>query len=211
VAAALRAATEAPVRILKRGATGVLAATLAAVLGGTVAAAAAPAGPESCAACFRASDPLECHQVAVALAMGREYERAIAIEESVHAAVPHDPEVAAALAKMYRDGTRNVARAVEMYRTALHLRPGYPPALMGLGTIMQDTGQPDLAVRYYQRAARENPSEPLFHMRLAEALVKVGREADAGPILKDIVNRWPGTPEAETARNLIPRTALAKP
>ena len=210
MAAARRARWGDPVRILKRRATHVLAATILAVLAGTPPIA-APAGPQSCDACFRASDPLECHQVAIALAMGREYGLAIAIEERVHAAAPGDAEVAAALAKMYRDGTRNVARAVEMYHTALHARPGYPPALMGLGTIMQDTGQTDLAVRYYQRAARENPAEPLFKIRLAETLVLAGRESDADPILKEIVQRWPGTPEAESARNLMPRTALAKP
>jgi Flp pilus assembly protein TadD len=172
---------------------------------------AGPASAESCTACFRASVPLECHQVAMGLAMGRDYARAIAIEEQVRAAVPDDPEVAAALAKMYRDGTRNVARAVEMYHMALYLRPGYPPALVGLGTIMQDTGQTEVAARYFQRAARENPSEPLFKIRLAETLVRLGRESEADPILREIVQRWPGTPEAESARTLMPRTALAKP
>lgn len=180
-------------------------------LAGTTSAWAVPAGAESCMACFRASDPLECHQVAVRLAMGRDYARAIAIEENVHATVPADAEVAAALAKMHRDGTRNVPRAVELYHAALSLRPGYPPALMGLGTIMQDTGKTEVAVRYFQRASRENPSEPLFKMRLAEALVRLGREADAEPILREIVQRWPGTPEADSAKHLMPRTALAKP
>ncbi|MGH9797029.1 MAG: tetratricopeptide repeat protein [Candidatus Polarisedimenticolia bacterium] len=175
------------------------------------AAAVVPATTVSCSACFRASDPLECHQVAVSLAMARDFRQAIAIEEHVRAALPANPEVAAALAKMYRDGTRNVARSVEMYRTALYLRPGYPPALMGLGTIMQDTGQTEVAARYYERAARENPAEPLFKMRLAETLVRLGREADAEPILREIVQRWPGTPEADSAKTLMPRSALAKP
>jgi TolA-binding protein len=184
---------------------------LVVVLFPAVTIAAAPASAASCTACFRASEALECHQVAVSLAMAREFKQAIAIEENVRAALPESPEVAAALAKMYRDGTRNVARAVEMYRTALYLRPGYPPALMGLGAIMQDTGQTEVAARYYERVARENPAEPLFKMRLAETLVRLGREADAEPILREIVQRWPGSPEAESAKTLMPRTALAKP
>jgi predicted Zn-dependent protease len=194
--------------MMKRAA---IAAAVSFLLPVPPAAGGAPANAESCSACFRASDPLACHQVAVSLAMGRDHARAIAIEERVHAAVPDNAEVAAALAKMYRDGTRNVARAVEMYHMALHLKPGYPPALMGLGTIMQDTGQTEVAARYFQRAARENPSEPLFKIRFAEALVRLGREAEADPILREIVQRWPGTAEAETARTLMPRTALAKP
>ena len=168
-------------------------------------------GPESCLACFRASDPMLCHQVAVDLAMHRDFTRAIAIEEMVHRRHPDNAEVVAALAKMYHDGSRNIARATELYHTALAVRPGYPPALMGLGTLMQDRGESDIAVAYFKRAVRENPAEPHFKVRLAEALVRGGREAEAAPLLTEVVDRWPGTPEASTARGLMTRPTLAKP
>lgn len=168
-------------------------------------------GPETCLACFRASDTMLCHQVAVDLAMHRDYTRAIAIEEMVHRQLPDDPEVAAVLAKMYHDGMRNTARATELYHTALAVRPGYPPALLGLGSLMQDRGESDIAVAYFMRAVRENPAEPHFKVRLAEALVRGGREAEAGPILTEVVDRWPGTPEATTARGLMTHRTLAKP
>ena len=169
------------------------------------------AGPETCLACFRATDPMICHQVAVDLAMHRDYTRAIAIEEMVHRQQPDNAEVVAALAKMYHDGTSNIARATELYHTALAVRPGYPPALMGLGTLMQDRGESDIAVAYFKRAVRENPAEPHFKVRLAEALVRGGREAEAAPLLTEIVDRWPGTPEATTAAGLMTRPTLARP
>jgi Flp pilus assembly protein TadD len=162
-------------------------------------------------ACCRAADWRACHEAALALAMERDWSRAIAIEEGVHRAQPRDAEVAAVLARMYQEGTRSLPRAFELYHEALSISPGYPPALLGLGTMMQDAGSLDVAVRYFQRGALERPDEPQFKVRLAEALVKVGRDVEARPILDEIVERWPGSREAEAARRLIPTTALARP
>jgi len=167
--------------------------------------------PESCMSCGRAADWRACHETALALAMERDWSRAIAIEEGVRRAQPRDAEVAAVLARMYQEGTRSLPRAFELYHEALSISPGYPPALLGLGTMMQDAGSLDVAVRYFQRGAKETPDEPLFKVRLAEVLVKVGRDVEARPILDEIVERWPGSREAEAARRLIPTTALARP
>ncbi len=170
-----------------------------------------PVPPESCLACARAADWNACHETALSLAMGRDWPRAIAIEEAVHRTRPGNAEVAAVLARMYQEGTRNTARAFELYHEALSVSPGYPPALLGLGTMMQDAGSLDVAARYFERGARERPDEPQFKVRLAEVLVKVGRDEEARPILREIVERWPGSREAEAARRLMPATALARP
>jgi tetratricopeptide (TPR) repeat protein len=167
--------------------------------------------PDSCLACGRAADWRACHETALTMAMGRDWSRAIAIEEGVRRSQPRNAEVAAVLARMYQEGTRNLPRAFELYHEALSISPGYPPALLGLGTMMQDAGSLDVAVRYFQRGARERPDEPQFKVRLAEVLVKVGREGEARPILDEIVERWPGSREAEAAKRLIPTTALARP
>ena len=129
----------------------------------------------------------------------------------MHRAQPKNPEVAAVLARMYQEGRRNLPRAFELYHEALSITPGYPPALLGLGTMMQDSGSLEVAVLYFRRGATERPDEPQFKVRLAEALVKVGRDVEARPILDEIVERWPGSREAEAARRLIPTTALARP
>ena len=197
-----------------------LASVMAVSIGMAMGPMAGPAGaspsqqkvsPESCMACGRRADWRACHETALALAMERDWSRAIAIEEGVHRAQPRDAEVAAVLARMYQEGTRSLPRAFELYHEALSISPGYPPALLGLGTMMQDSGSLDVAVLYFRRGATERPDEPQFKVRLAEALVKVGREVEARPILDEIVERWPGSREAEAARRLIPTTALARP
>jgi len=208
------------VRQSNRLAVLVLVSVMAVSIGMAMGPMAGPAGaspsqqkvsPESCMVCGRAADWRACHETALSLAMERDWSRAIAIEEGVRRAQPRDAEVAAALARMYQEGTRSLPRAFELYHEALSISPGYPPALLGLGTMMQDAGSLDVAVRYFQRGALERPDEPLFKVRLAEALVKVGRDVEARPILDEIVERWPGSREAEAARRLIPTTALARP
>jgi len=167
--------------------------------------------PESCLGCARTSDPVACHRTALSLALSRDWTRAIAIEENVHRARPADAEVAAVLARMYQEGTHNIQRAVELYHEALGISPGYPPALLGLGVMMEQSGDIHVAVRYFERGARERPDEPQFKVRLAEALVKGGRDEEARPILGEIVARWPGSKEADAARKMMPNTALARP
>jgi Flp pilus assembly protein TadD len=169
------------------------------------------ASADSCLACLRASDPGECHQVALDLAQMRDWKRAIAIEEQIHERQPADAGVAASLARMYHLGTPNSARAIALYHAALHATSGYPPALLGLGELMEQKGETDLAVRYYARAVRERPDDPLFKVRLAGALLQEGREGEAQPLLEEVVKRWPGSDEAASAHRFLTRTALARP
>ena len=167
--------------------------------------------PESCLGCARAADATACHRTALSLALSHDWSRAIAIEENVHRGRPGDAEVAAVLARMYQEGPRNTPRAVELYHEALGISPGYPPALLGLGVMMEQSGDMNVAARYFERGARERPDEPQFKVRLAEVLVKAGRDDEARPILDEIVARWPGSKEAGAARKMMPNTALARP
>ena len=167
--------------------------------------------PESCLGCARVADPVACHRTALSLAMSHDWARAIAIEENVHRVRPADAEITAVLARMYQEGTRNIQRAVELYHEALAISPGYPPALLGLGVMMEQSGDTNVAALYFKRGARERPDEPQFKARLAEVLVKAGRDDEAQPILGEIVSRWPGSKEADAARKMMPNTALARP
>ncbi len=190
---------------------GFLALAQTAAARGLLAAPAPKANVESCSACLRASDLGACHTVALDLAKGHDYARAIAIEEKIQERLPMNADVAASLARMYQLGTKNTARAIALYHAALHASSGYPPALFGLGTIMQEKGEMDIAARYYSRAVSERPNEPLFKVRLAEVFVQSGRDEEARPLLQDVVARWPRSDEAESARKLMSRTALARP
>src|SRR2546425_1050914 len=57
--------------------------------------------PESCMAGCRAADWRACHETALALAMERDWSRAIAIEEGVHRAQPRDAQGPAGPAPQY--------------------------------------------------------------------------------------------------------------
>lgn len=166
---------------------------------------------EACLACARATDPRDCHRLALRLAEAHDWGNAVAIEEKVHAQLPNEPEVAAALGRMHQFGTKDVARATEMYHAALAAAPGYPPALFGLGTLMQEHGKTEIAARYFARGAKERPEMALFKVRLAETLVELGREKEARPLLEEVVQRFPGTPEADAAGRMMNQPALARP
>lgn len=166
--------------------------------------------PESCLACSDSHEAKACHAIAIELAEIRDFGRAIAIEERALALDPRNPEMAAALAKMYQIGTRDSVRAIKLYHEALYSQPGYPPALLGLGQIMKDSGETEIAERYFMRGVKENPDQPLFKVKLAEVMVESGRSEKAKPILDEVLARWPGSGEADAARKLMSRTTLAR-
>lgn len=165
---------------------------------------------EKCMACGTDCDLKACHLMAVEMATSRDFDHAIAIEETVLKHDPANPEVAAALAKMYETGRKDVVNALRLYHEALGAAPGYPPALLGLGSLMRDRGEMLIAQRYFERGARENPAQPLFKVRLAEVLIDTGQAEQAQPILEQIVSGWPDSGEADAARKMMNRTALAR-
>ena len=169
------------------------------------------ATPEACLLCGADCDAKTCHAVAMDLAGSHDFDRAIAIEERVYARQPQNPEVAAALARMYQTGRHDVVRALRFYHEALFAAPGYPPALLGLGEVMQDRGQTAIAERYFSRGAKENPDQPVFKVRLAQVLIETGRSDTAQAMLQEIVSRWPDSGEAGDARKMMSHTALARP
>ena len=174
---------------------------------------ASPARPsiDSCMACTASSDLEGCHELAMKLASKHDHARAIVIEERIHRLQPDNPEVAAVLARMHHVGRKDTVRAIALYHAALGASSGYAPALFGLGAIMEEKGELAIAERYYSRGAREHPDMVAFKVRLAEILVGVGRDAEAQPVLDEIIARWPGSEEAHHARRLMARTALARP
>ncbi len=152
-----------------------------------------------------------CHQVALRLAEARDFKRAIVIEDQIQARDPMNPEIDASLARMYQLGAADPARAIMLYHAALHASSGYPPALVGLASMMEEKGEMELAARYYDRAVRERPNEPLFKVRLADVLLRSGRDHEAEPLLQEVVKRWPGSDEADSAKKLMGRLSLARP
>jgi SAM-dependent methyltransferase len=69
-------------------------------------------------------------------------------------------------------GAGNKAGAIAAYRTVLALRPGFYPAAFNLGTLMEATGQPDVALATWQQGLQPEGDRAAlldYRDRLAEA------------------------------------------
>lgn len=60
------------------------------------------------------------------------------------------------------------AEAERLFRQALRLNPDFVPALIDLGGLSARNGDPESAIRYFQRAAELQPVNPVPHFNLAE-------------------------------------------
>ncbi len=60
-----------------------------------------------------------------------------------------------------------VGKAIEHYREAVRVDPGFAPAYFELGSVMERLGRPDEAIAFYRRATRIDPNHPAAN-RLAE-------------------------------------------
>ena len=158
-----------------------------------------------------APEVTSCHALALELATRQDLDGAIAIESRLFEREPSNPEIAATLGRFLITGRKDVASSVRLYHEALGASPGYPPALLGLGTLFKDRGEMAIAERYFARGMRENPTLPLFRVRLAEVMVETGRPGEAAPLLQDVIAACPTCGEAEDARRILSRTNLAKP
>jgi tetratricopeptide (TPR) repeat protein len=152
-----------------------------------------------------------CHRLAIELASSHDYDRAIAVESRQFEREPMNAEIATALAGMQESGRKDVVQALRMYHEALYASPGYPAALLGLGSHWKGRSESLIAERYFARGARENPDQPVFQLRLAEVMMEAGRPAEAAPILQEVLARFPQSGEADDARRLLSRTSLARP
>jgi tetratricopeptide (TPR) repeat protein len=152
-----------------------------------------------------------CHALALDLAARQDLEGAIAVESRLFEREPANPEIAATLGRFLITGRKDVISSVRLYHEALGASPGYPPALLGLGTVFKDRGEMAIAERYFARGMRENPTLPLFRVRLAEVMVETGRPGEAAPLLQDVIAACPTCGEADDARRILSRTNLARP
>lgn len=74
---------------------------------------------------------------------------------------------------------RRFAEAADLYRRALEARPDYYPALLDLGDLAQLQGEPEEALRRYERAVAVNPVDHRGHFLKGNALLELGQAAGA--------------------------------
>lgn len=93
------------------------------------------------------------------------------------------------------------ARAEEPEEAWRHFRaceeadPAFPPALLGLGTLAADRGDPGQTIVYLERYLALEPKDPRAIVRLGVAYLRVGREEEAYRTLEGLAG--PGSPFAD--------------
>jgi Tfp pilus assembly protein PilF len=140
------------------------------------------------------------------LALGKVEEARASVEAAVRL-VPEEPLAHLQLARVY-ETTGDWDAAVDQYRTLCRLAPGDPEYMYGLGraylrlsesclrrlhSLYPESarshqarahayrleGQPDLALRAFEQAARADPTLPEIHLAMAQIHVEEGRWAEA--------------------------------
>ena len=73
----------------------------------------------------------------------------------------------------------NLDGAVEQYRKALEIRPGYSLAHNNLALALERQGRDAEAVRSFEQALEGEPSIPAIRLNLARTLARLGRTREA--------------------------------
>jgi serine/threonine-protein kinase len=94
----------------------------------------------------------------------------------------------------------DAAGAREQFQRALALRPGYGPALLGLGEALFEAGQHGAAIAHLRKATRALPGQVRAWVLLGNACFRAGQNAEARSAYRTALRLQPG--HAEATRNL---------
>ncbi len=95
------------------------------------------------------------------------------------------------------------AAAKENFRNALDPNQPVFEAYLQLAAIEQQEGSPDEAIRLLEEAIFEFPTRIETPMALGTLLIHLGREEEAEPYLKRVINDQPNSARANEARRLL--------
>jgi Flp pilus assembly protein TadD/TolB-like protein len=119
-------------------------------------------------------------------------QRAIAAADAARALDPELPEVDVTLGETLRL-TGHPQPATEAYRRALAARPGDVPALLGLGRVLQQTGDNAAAESAFAQAISIQPSFAVFN-QLASHYYGLGRYGEAADMFRRAAQTTPDSP-----------------
>lgn len=94
----------------------------------------------------------------------------------------------------YRPSGFRIRRAREAYERAMLQEPGDPAPVNNLGVLECDQGEPERALRLFDRALELDPDDATIHENRSIALVRLGRLAR--PSIPAGLARKPGTHSA---------------
>jgi tetratricopeptide (TPR) repeat protein len=103
------------------------------------------------------------------------------------------PGLYVAVAHLYEQQSK-FADAEQQYLLALKEKPDYLPALLGYAQLEEQRGQPDEALRLYQRAAKAYPRDAAVYNNMGLYYAKLGRANEAVGALSHAVELAPKNP-----------------
>ena len=148
---------------------------------------------------------------------GKEDE-AIPVLDGVIARAPEVIDAYYTLANCYAK-KKDYARAAELYRKTLSMRPDHDYAMIGLADVLVGEGKIDDAIAGYEHFLRQDPDNAQILYRLAQVQLDAGRDAAAKESFTRTLAAEPKTARAEVGLGVVAfhagdragaRTALAR-
>jgi tetratricopeptide (TPR) repeat protein len=128
----------------------------------------------------------------------RRWDDARTMLERAVAARPESAEANYSLAMVYAQ-TDDTSHADEYLQIALRLRPEYPEALNNLGILYLRTRRRDDAVAEFEQCIRVAPAFDQAYLNLARVYGIEGDLEKARAVLRQLLDRHPGHPQAQKA------------
>ena len=123
-------------------------------------------------------------------------EQAVELFRAALAADGPDASICFQLAELlYRLDDKTAAR--ERYYMAIEIDENFVEARAGLGCVLTETGDPELAVSAFQGALRHHPDYADVHYHLGRTLQKLGKPIEAEHHLERFRELMPNSPWAE--------------
>jgi tetratricopeptide (TPR) repeat protein len=119
------------------------------------------------------------------------FERALTVR-------PQDAEANYGLAMVCAQ-TGDTQRAYDLFQRALQYRPVYPEALNNLGVLYLRTQRRDQAVQTFERCIQLAPDFDRSYLNLAQVYAIEGDAGKARGVLRRLLERLPGDPQARQA------------
>ena len=100
------------------------------------------------------------------------------------------PNLYVAIARLYMQNDKP-NDAEQQFQLALKEKPDFLPALLGYAELKEQTGQPDAAIRLYERAARIYPQEASIYNNMGLCYARQSRLDEAVPAMTRAIQLAP--------------------
>ena len=135
-------------------------------------------------------------------------DKAIAAYEAVLKTKPESVNAIGALTRLYL-ARKDMAKALELAKTARKLAPGDPSVAHSAGRLAYLAGDHTWSTSLLQEAVRKLPDDPVLLFDFAEAAYSVGRVRDAETAMSQALKSDPASPFAESARRFLEMVSIS--